>query len=259
MFAQLRRLPLRRCLHTQVSQSARTRTFNTRYGATIGASVAVASYLTWRITHGQHIALDSETSLETPKKALSLDGPSSNPPKAPPPKKKPESLRSEPESSTSTTTSATQEGSSPPESEKTEGQEQSAESEGTSGGGGGGAFNPVTGEINWDCPCLGGMAYGPCGEEFREAFSCFVYSEEEPKGINCVDKFQAMQTCFRAHPEVYKDEIMDDEEESQAQPESTDSNPAADSPKESSTSSADQKSPSSHAESSQKDTPATQA
>ena len=23
------------------------------------------------------------------------------------------------------------------------------------------AFNPETGEINWDCPCLGGMAHGP--------------------------------------------------------------------------------------------------
>lgn len=52
------------------------------------------------------------------------------------------------------------------------------------------AFNPDTGEINWDCPCLGGMAYGPCGEDFRAAFSCFVYSEEDPKGIDCVDKFK---------------------------------------------------------------------
>ncbi|KIY50329.1 hypothetical protein FISHEDRAFT_39607, partial [Fistulina hepatica ATCC 64428] len=59
------------------------------------------------------------------------------------------------------------------------------------------------GEINWDCPCLGGMAHGPCGQQFREAFSCFVYSEEEPKGINCVEKFQAMQNCFREHPDVY--------------------------------------------------------
>lgn len=31
------------------------------------------------------------------------------------------------------------------------------------------------GEINWNCPCLGGMATGPCGVEFREAFSCFHY------------------------------------------------------------------------------------
>lgn len=75
--------------------------------------------------------------------------------------------------------------------------------EGEEGEGVGGAFNPVTGEINWDCPCLGGMAHGPCGPQFREAFSCFVYSEEEPKGIDCVEKFKGMQDCFRAHPEVY--------------------------------------------------------
>ena len=53
-----------------------------------------------------------------------------------------------------------------------------------------GAFNPETGEINWDCPCLGGMADGPCGEEFKAAFSCFVYSAEEPKGMDCIDKFK---------------------------------------------------------------------
>jgi mitochondrial intermembrane space import and assembly protein 40 len=75
-----------------------------------------------------------------------------------------------------------------------------------------GAFNPETGEINWDCPCLGGMAHGPCGPEFREAFSCFVFSEEEPKGMDCIDKFQNMQKCFQAHPEVYKGELEDDEE-----------------------------------------------
>lgn len=39
------------------------------------------------------------------------------------------------------------------------------------------------GDINWGCPCLGGMATGPCGQEFREAFSCFHYSTEEMKGI----------------------------------------------------------------------------
>ena len=33
------------------------------------------------------------------------------------------------------------------------------------------------GDINWNCPCLGGMAIGPCGIEFRDAFSCFHYSE----------------------------------------------------------------------------------
>ncbi|KAK5062995.1 hypothetical protein LTR84_005071 [Exophiala bonariae] len=75
-----------------------------------------------------------------------------------------------------------------------------------------GAFNPETGEINWDCPCLGGMADGPCGPEFKEAFSCFVFSQEEPKGMDCIDKFQNMQQCFQRHPDVYKGELEDDEE-----------------------------------------------
>lgn len=78
------------------------------------------------------------------------------------------------------------------------------------------AYNPETGEINWDCPCLGGMAQGPCGEEFKEAFSCFVYSEAEPKGIDCVEKFQNMQNCFRANPEYYADQIKDEEEAASA-------------------------------------------
>ncbi|WWC90760.1 uncharacterized protein L201_005697 [Kwoniella dendrophila CBS 6074] len=76
-----------------------------------------------------------------------------------------------------------------------------------------GAFNEETGEINWDCPCLGGMADGPCGEQFKEAFSCFIYSEAEPKGVDCVEKFKHMQDCFRAHPEIYGEEIDDDEDE----------------------------------------------
>jgi hypothetical protein len=76
-----------------------------------------------------------------------------------------------------------------------------------------GAFNPATGEINWDCPCLGGMAHGPCGEEFRAAFSCFVFSEEEPKGMDCIEKFQGMQNCFREHPDVYAAELEGDDDE----------------------------------------------
>ncbi|KAJ4390830.1 Oxidoreductase [Gnomoniopsis smithogilvyi] len=89
-----------------------------------------------------------------------------------------------------------------------------------------GAFNPETGEINWDCPCLGGMAHGPCGEEFKSAFSCFVYSTEEPKGMDCVDKFQHMQDCFRKYPEVYGEEIAD-EEAAEAEAEAAAANAAA--------------------------------
>ncbi|PYH48786.1 coiled-coil-helix-coiled-coil-helix domain-containing protein [Aspergillus saccharolyticus JOP 1030-1] len=79
------------------------------------------------------------------------------------------------------------------------------------------AFNEETGEINWDCPCLGGMAHGPCGEDFKAAFSCFVFSTEEPKGIDCIDKFQAMQNCFRQYPEVYGAELEDDEAPAEGQ------------------------------------------
>ncbi|KEI41110.1 uncharacterized protein L969DRAFT_16461 [Mixia osmundae IAM 14324] len=74
------------------------------------------------------------------------------------------------------------------------------------------AFNPETGEINWDCPCLGGMAHGPCGAEFKEAFSCFVFSDETPKGAGCIDKFKGMQDCFRAHPDHYGADMIGEED-----------------------------------------------
>ncbi|KAK5112205.1 hypothetical protein LTR62_004366 [Meristemomyces frigidus] len=76
-----------------------------------------------------------------------------------------------------------------------------------------GAFNEETGEINWDCPCLGGMANGTCGEQFRAAFSCFVYSKEEPKGVDCIEHFKTMQNCFREHPEEYGSELDDEDGE----------------------------------------------
>ena len=49
-----------------------------------------------------------------------------------------------------------------------------------------------SGEINWNCPCLGGLAVGPCSVEFRDAFSCFHNSKEEMKGSDCVENFQKM-------------------------------------------------------------------
>lgn len=76
-----------------------------------------------------------------------------------------------------------------------------------------GAFNEETGEINWDCPCLGGMAHGPCGEQFRAAFSCFVFSQSEPKGVDCIEHFKTMQNCFREHPDIYGAELDDDDEQ----------------------------------------------
>ncbi|KAG5977240.1 hypothetical protein E4U55_006954 [Claviceps digitariae] len=108
--------------------------------------------------------------------------------------------------SSSTTTATTTAAASPEDLEEEAGQQ--------------GAFNPETGEINWDCPCLGGMAHGPCGEEFKTAFSCFVYSAEEPKGMDCIDKFQSMQECFREYPEIYGAELTDDDENEEQAPDS---------------------------------------
>lgn len=66
------------------------------------------------------------------------------------------------------------------------------------------------GSINWNCPCLGGMATGPCGVQFREAFSCFHYSTAEPKGSNCFEAFKTMQDCMAQYPSLYKQ--SDDDE-----------------------------------------------
>ena len=57
------------------------------------------------------------------------------------------------------------------------------------------------------------MAHGPCGEQFKAAFSCFVFSTEEPKGVDCIEKFKDMQNCFREYPEHYGAELEGDEED----------------------------------------------
>ena len=45
------------------------------------------------------------------------------------------------------------------------------------------AFDERTGEINWDCPCLGGMADGPCGEEFKKAFSALYFRRPSQRAL----------------------------------------------------------------------------
>ena len=59
------------------------------------------------------------------------------------------------------------------------------------------------GSINWNCPCIGGTASGPCGFEFREAFTCFHYSTSETKGSECLDKFTALNECMAEFPTLY--------------------------------------------------------
>ncbi|KAM5540870.1 hypothetical protein V8D89_005514 [Ganoderma adspersum] len=192
-----------RSLHT-LSRPAASARPNARLRAMLGVSAVATSYFVWNSWYGQRIALDSSRS---PPKAPSTPKPS------PSDEFVPDTPSSSPEDEPSIPPA-----SHPPSDTQTEGETkgdqpaEGAEGEGE-GSAQGGAFNPETGEINWDCPCLGGMAHGPCGLQFREAFSCFVFSEADPKGIDCVEKFKAMQECFREHPDVYGDDIMNDDED----------------------------------------------
>ncbi|XP_063692601.1 mitochondrial intermembrane space import and assembly protein 40-like [Bolinopsis microptera] len=59
-------------------------------------------------------------------------------------------------------------------------------------------------------PCLGGMGTeGPCVEEFRSAFSCWMFSPADEqggeRGDDCVDNFFAMSNCMQQNEEFYDD------------------------------------------------------
>lgn len=86
------------------------------------------------------------------------------------------------------------------------------------------------GEINWTCPCLGGLPYGPCGYEFRQFFSCLPQfgksgeqqsesAEDAKKAEECFPKFAAMKTCFSQFPKLYPPD--EDEDKDLAPPDRT--------------------------------------
>jgi mitochondrial intermembrane space import and assembly protein 40 len=60
------------------------------------------------------------------------------------------------------------------------------------------------------CPCIDAMREGPCGNDFIAAYRCFLESESEPKGMDCVPQFATMQSCMAEHPEEYN---LDDDSE----------------------------------------------
>ncbi|EGN99843.1 hypothetical protein SERLA73DRAFT_180084 [Serpula lacrymans var. lacrymans S7.3] len=201
MLRNFTRLPLRRLVHTQVSSNVRR---SGRYGLALGASVTAATFLAWSLASDrQPIALDAQP-IASPKKVKVSPDSATTSSTVEPQSSQAHSSPLESSSPSPFVSDSDSEGTAPPSAAQPESDDEESAA---------GAFNPETGEINWDCPCLGGMAHGPCGPQFREAFACFVYSEDEPKGINCVEKFKAMQNCFREHPEVYGEEIMDDEED----------------------------------------------
>jgi hypothetical protein len=60
------------------------------------------------------------------------------------------------------------------------------------------------------CPCIDAMRDGPCGNDFIAAYRCFLESESDPKGMDCVPQFATMQSCMAEHPEEYN---LDDDED----------------------------------------------
>lgn len=51
------------------------------------------------------------------------------------------------------------------------------------------------------CPCLGDLKEGACGPTFVHAFGCFIRSEHEDKGMDCLEQFKAFQVCLQKNPE----------------------------------------------------------
>ncbi|OCH89007.1 hypothetical protein OBBRIDRAFT_794674 [Obba rivulosa] len=205
MLRAFTRVPARRSLHSSAQNASRT-SRPSRLATVLGASAIATGYFAWRALQGDSIALDSVSSGPS-KKQVPLDAKSSA---------SADALAHSPSTAAEHEPSIHTEAGTPQPADRAS---TSPDAAGAEEEGSGGAFNPETGEINWDCPCLGGMAHGPCGPQFREAFSCFVFSEAEPKGIECVEKFKAMQDCFRQHPDIYGEDIMaDDDDEPGAAP-----------------------------------------
>lgn len=80
------------------------------------------------------------------------------------------------------------------------------------------------------------MASGPCGTEFKDAFSCFHYSKEEVKGSECLEQFKAMQECMQRFPELYPQE-----DEEAPQEKTSDTNSTSSSHEDSNTAQSDVK------------------
>ncbi|XP_062217475.1 mitochondrial intermembrane space import and assembly protein 40 homolog [Phragmites australis] len=63
-----------------------------------------------------------------------------------------------------------------------------------------------------ECPCLDDLKKGPCGDQFIDAFSCYLKSTKEEKGSDCVNPFIALQNCIKENKEAFIKEILEEEE-----------------------------------------------
>ena len=91
-----------------------------------------------------------------------------------------------------------------------------------------GAILP-NGEINWDCPCLGNLPNGPCGPNFREAFSCWVENKDNEQGFaeQCFENFSKWEKCLSEYREIYKQSNDEPSEGNQIKSETNNDNTKA--------------------------------
>lgn len=64
------------------------------------------------------------------------------------------------------------------------------------------------------------MPHGPCGEQFKDAFSCFYHSSdenEEERGVECIPQFKTMLECFKQHPDLYSQYAEDEDGEGEGE------------------------------------------
>ena len=65
------------------------------------------------------------------------------------------------------------------------------------------AIDPITGDINWACECLGNNTKGPCADLFKRAFTLFVKSQKDHT-IDFSSEMAEMQKCMSKHPQLYE-------------------------------------------------------
>ncbi|KAK6790817.1 hypothetical protein RDI58_009898 [Solanum bulbocastanum] len=70
-----------------------------------------------------------------------------------------------------------------------------------------------------ECPCIAHLRAGPCGNQFSDAFLCFLKSTAEEKGSDCVGPFVALQSCIKANPNAFSKDVLDDDDDVRKQDE----------------------------------------
>merc|ERR1712150_99403 len=65
------------------------------------------------------------------------------------------------------------------------------------------------GRPNFDCPCIGSLPHGPCGEFFKNSFRCWAKYKDESDSVNffqeCQPLFIQWTECFEKYAGFYDD------------------------------------------------------